>query len=165
MIRRDQPVRPAIALASILIALPLLSAARSVPLGRVPTSSDSSDVVTVVGTFHQALAAGDSVRALAVLAQDVLIIESGGIETRAEYRAHHLPADIQFARAVPSTHTVMRVTVKGDAAWVVSSSVTQGQTNGRSVNAAGAELVVLHRSESGWQITTVHWSSRPRRTS
>ena len=128
------------------------------------TRSDSSDVVAAVAGFHDALASGDSARALAALAPEVMILESGSIETRDEYRAHHLPADIQFARAVPSTRTVAHVTVQGDVAWIVSSSVTQGQNNGRAVNSAGAELVVLRRTTSGWRITAVHWSSRTRRT-
>ena len=154
-----------IALMSVFVTFPLLGAVPATRSGSPNTRSDSSDVVAVVASFHDALAAGDSSRALAALAQEVLILESGGIESRDEYRAHHLPADIQFARAVPSTRSVTRVTVIGDAAWVVSSSVTQGQNNGRAVNSAGAELVVLRRTTSGWQISAVHWSSRSRRTS
>ena len=126
--------------------------------------SDSADAVATIAKFHAALAAGDSTGALAVLAPDALIVESGGVETRAEYRAHHLPADIDFARVVPSTRTVTRVTVQGDVAWVTSTSVTQGQANGRQINSAGAELVVLRRSGSGWQISAIHWSSRTRRS-
>ena len=153
-----------VALASMLTAWPLFGAAHpSRSIGQT-ARSDSSDVVAVVARFHEALATGDSARALAVLALDVMILESGSIETRDEYRAHHLPADIQFARAVPSTRTVTRVTVQGDVAWLVSSSVTQGQNNGRAVNSAGAELVVLRRTTLGWQISAVHWSSRSRRT-
>jgi ketosteroid isomerase-like protein len=126
--------------------------------------SDSSDVAAAVTKFHAALAAGDSVGALALLAADALIAESGSVETRADYRAHHLPADIEFARGVPSTRVVTRVSVQGDAAWVVSTSVSQGQANGRQVNSAGAELMVLRRAGSAWQISAVHWSSRARRS-
>ncbi|HEY9228936.1 MAG TPA: nuclear transport factor 2 family protein [Gemmatimonadaceae bacterium] len=126
-------------------------------------ASDSSDVVAAVAKFHAALAAGDSTAALGLLTADALIVEGGAVETRADYRGHHLPADIQFARAVPSTRRVVRVTVQGDAAWVVSTSVSQGESNGRTVNSAGAELVVLRRGASGWQISAVHWSSRTRR--
>lgn len=152
-----------IVLLSTFMTGSLLGAARG-PLSTSHTTlSDSSEVVAVVASFHEALAVGDSARALAALASDVMILESGGIETRDEYRTHHLPADIQFARAVPSTRTVTRVTVHGDAAWVVSSSVTQGQNNGRAVNSAGAELVVLRRAAAGWQISAIHWSSRNRR--
>jgi len=127
------------------------------------TPSDSSDAVATIAKFHAALASGDSAGALAMLAPDALIQESGGVETRADYRSHHLRADIEFARAVPSTRTVMRVTVQGDVAWVASTSITQGQANGRQINSAGAELVVLRRTGSGWQISAIHWSSRARR--
>lgn len=125
--------------------------------------SDSSDVVAAVRRFHDALAAGDSGAALALLSPDALILESGVVETRAEFRAHHLSADIEFARAVRSSRTVVRVTMNGDAAWVTSTSITQGQVGGRQVNSAGAELVVLRRIRGIWQIEAIHWSSRPRR--
>ena len=62
---------------------------------------DSSDVAATVDRFHAALSAGDSTGALALLADDAVILESGGVETRDEYRSHHLPADIAFAQAVP----------------------------------------------------------------
>jgi ketosteroid isomerase-like protein len=126
--------------------------------------SDSADVVAVVTRFHSALVAGDSAAALALLSPDMLILESGAVETRVEYRAHHLPADIDFARALPSTRVTVRIQVLGDAAWVVSTSLTQGQANGRQVNSAGAELVVLSRTATGWQIRAIHWSSRNRRS-
>jgi hypothetical protein len=77
--------------------------------------TDSADVVTAVARFHSALAAGDSATALTILADDVLVLESGSVETRADYRAHHLSADIEFARSVPSKRTVTRVTVSGAA--------------------------------------------------
>ena len=161
--------RRSVAVGAIGLAATFLASPSHAALGaigartRSHATSDSSDVVDAVGKFHGALAAGDSAGALALLSADALIVESGAVETRADYRAHHLPADIEFARAVPSTRAVMRVTVQSDAAWVVSTSVSQGQANGRQVNSAGAELVVLRRGASGWQITAVHWSSRSRR--
>ena len=127
-------------------------------------ASDSSDVVNSVAHFHDALARGDSVAALAILASDVTILESGDLETRDQYRSHHLPADIGFARAIPSGRTVQGVTVHGNAAWVSATSVTTGTFNGRAINSAGAELTVLSRSSVGapWQIRAVHWSSHRR---
>jgi ketosteroid isomerase-like protein len=121
-------------------------------------ASDSADVVAIVAKFHSALAAGDSTTALALLSADALILESGSVETRADYRTHHLAADIEFARGVPSTNTVTRVTVQGDAAWVVSTSVSQGQVNGRSVTSGGGEIMVLRRVTSGWLISAIHWA-------
>ena len=127
-------------------------------------NSDSVEVVRTVGRFHAALARGDSAAALALLAPGATILESGSVETVAEYRAHHLPSDIDFARAVPATRGPVRVTVRGDAAWAVSTSETKGEFRGRPVNSAGAELMVLTRTADGWRIGAIHWSSR-RRTS
>lgn len=135
-------------------------------LGAQASAGDSAAVVATVERFHKALASADSGAALALLAPDVLILESGGVETRDEYRAGHLRGDIGFAQAVPSTRTVLRVTVTGSSAWVSSTSVTQGTYRERAINSAGAELVVLRRDAptgSDWRIVAIHWSSRARR--
>ncbi|MGZ8377292.1 MAG: YybH family protein [Gemmatirosa sp.] len=126
--------------------------------------SDSTDAARVVSGFHQALERGDSAAALALLAPDASILESGAVETVAEYRAHHLPADIEYARAIPGGRAPLRVQVRGDVAWAVGSSESRGEFRGRPVNSAGAELMVLTRTSAGWRISAIHWSSR-RRTS
>jgi ketosteroid isomerase-like protein len=125
--------------------------------------TDSSDVADAVNRYHHALETGDSAAALALLTDDAVILESGGSETRAEYRSHHLPSDIAFARAVKSLRSSVNVTVKGDVAWASSTSTTEGEFRGRPVNSAGAELMVLVRAEQGWKIAAIHWSSRTRR--
>ena len=129
---------------------------------RTPTA-DSAVAAEVVEHFHRALADADSVGALALLSDDVVILESGDVESRAEYRAHHLPADIAFARAVRSDRSPVRVTVRGDVAWAHATSTTHGQFHGRIVNSAGAELMVLTRAADGWKISAIHWSSHSRR--
>lgn len=141
--------------------------------GRTPTetarstggASDSAAAASVVERYHHALETGDSTAALALLTSDAVILESGGVETREEYRGHHLPADIAFARAVKSVRSLSRVVVRGDVAWVASTSTAQGEFRGRAVNSAGAELMVLVRGADGWQISAIHWSSRARRPS
>jgi ketosteroid isomerase-like protein len=135
---------------------------KGAPAGAV--RSDSADAARVVAGFHQALERGDSAAALALLAPDATILESGAVETVAEYRAHHLPADIEYARAVPGGRAPLRVHVRGDVAWAIGSSESKGEFRGRPVNSAGAELMVLTRGPSGWRISAIHWSSR-RRTS
>lgn len=124
------------------------------------TPSDSSDVVRVVEAFHAALAAGDSAAALRLLAADVVIQESGGVESRADYAQHHLPGDIAFARAVPSIRSGARVVIVGDAAWTSATSTTKGTYRERTINSLGAELMVLSRTKGVWQIRAIHWSSR-----
>ncbi len=61
---------------------------------------------TWLRAFHEGLAARDSVTALSLLAEDVVIYESGGVEaSREEYRSHHLPAGTgQTAERRPNLH-------------------------------------------------------------
>jgi uncharacterized protein (TIGR02246 family) len=124
--------------------------------------SDSASVVAVVEQFHAALARGDSARAFEILAPDVMVLESGGLETAAEYRSHHLPGDIAFAQAVKSERKVEQVRVSGDAAWVVATSTTEGKFRDRPVNSVGVELMVLSRRQGAWLISAIHWSARRR---
>lgn len=128
--------------------------------------ADSTSAVRTVEAFRLALATGDSAAVLALLAPDAVVIESGDVEHLGDYRRHHLPADIEFARAVPGRHTLVSALAEGNTAWVASTSVTQGQFNGRAVNSAGAELIVLTRvgNAAPWRIRAIHWSSH-RRTS
>jgi ketosteroid isomerase-like protein len=144
------------------LALALL-ALSALPVGAGAQQSDSAAVASVVERFHAALASGDSAAALALLAPDVTVLESGGLETLAEYRSHHLPGDIQFAQAVPRSRAPIKVTLAGDMAWATSTGVTQGEYRGRAINSNSAELMVLTRSGGGWLIRAIHWSSRARR--
>lgn len=129
----------------------------------VAAQSDSATVATTVQGFHAALATGDSTAALALLAPDVTILESGGVESRDDYRAHHLPGDIAFAQAVSSQRGPTAVKIHGNVAWAVTTSTTQGTYRDRPVNSTGAELMVLSREPDGWKIRAIHWSSRTRR--
>lgn len=145
----------------ILVAAVLL-ATLSVEVPAQSPAADSTAVMATVRAFHQALAAGDSVGALRLLAADAVILESGGRESRDEYAAHHLAEDIAFARAVPSQPGPLQITVSGDVAWASSTSVIQGSYGNRTIDRAGTELMVLSRTATGWEIRVIHWSSRPR---
>ena len=132
------------------------------PLAAQGSSADSIAAVTVVSQFRDALRSGDSSTVLRLLAPDVQVLEAGAAETRDEYRSHHLPADIEFARVMASTVRAISATVRGDVAWVTSTTEAVGMFQGRAVNSVGAELMVLTRTAQGWQIRAIHWSSRRR---
>lgn len=153
---------------TLMALLPIAAAAQGTNAATTTVATaqgtDSTDVVAVVERLHALLGQGDSSAVLALFTPDVVILESGGFEDRAEFRAHHLPADIAFARAVRSDRTVRSARVAGDAAWVASTSITQGEFRGRAINSVGAELIVLRRTGGKWMIAAIHWSSRARRT-
>ena len=123
---------------------------------------DSTQVATLVSGFHEALERGDSTAALALLSPDVAIVESGTVESLADYRSHHLPADIAFAKAVKAARQPRGVTVVGDVAYSVATSATKGTFGDRAVDTLGAELIVARRVDGQWRIAAIHWSSRRR---
>ena len=125
--------------------------------------TDSAQVAGVIVAYHDAMKKGDSTAALAMMTMDAIVLESGGVETREEFRAHHLPADIRFAQAIESKRGPILVRVQGNTAWASSTSTTQGDYNGRAINSNGAELMVLTMTAQGWKIAAIHWSSRQRR--
>jgi ketosteroid isomerase-like protein len=141
-------------------ALVLLLASAAPAAGQ--SSTDSVAALGTVQRFHDALTRGDSAAALDLLADDAVILESGGRESKTEYREHHMPGDIAFTRAVPSRPGPRNVTVEGDVAWVASTSTATGEYRGRNIDVRGAELIVLSRGPQGWRIRAIHWSSRPR---
>jgi len=133
------------------------------PVAAQAPISQSTDVIAVVDRFHAALASGDTSAALQLLADDAIMLEAGGVETRSEYAKNHLPADIEFEKGVSTKRSPIRVVVLGDAAWATSTSETTGTFQGRAVDFVGAESMVLSRESAGWRIRAIHWSSRVRR--
>jgi ketosteroid isomerase-like protein len=124
-------------------------------------AQDSTAVVALIERYHGALAEGDTATALSLIAEGAMVLESGDIETREQYRAEHLAADVQYARTVSSRREALGVKVRGNLAWAVSSSRAKGAFRGRPVDSQGAELMVLTREREGWKIRAIHWSSHP----
>ena len=148
------------AIATLVAVFPISQGAAASARG---AASDSSDVAAVVRRFDSLMAVGDSAGLLALLAEDAVILESGGLENRSEFRSHHLPADIGFARAVRSQQGPILVRVQGDVAWASSTSTVEGELRGRVINSVSAELMVFSRESGSWKIRAIHWSSRNRR--
>lgn len=155
-----------VALAAVLfvgVPKPALAQARDHAMMHPAAATDSAAVAGAVISFHEALRAGDTTAVLRLLADDVLIAETGAVETRAEYLSHHLRADMEFAGAVTGEMSPLSVTLSGDIAWAVSTSRASGTFRGRAVDSLGAELMVLTREGDAWRIRAIHWSSRPAR--
>jgi len=147
---------------SVKFILIVIIIAQFLPAQAQALDADSTAVAQTVRNFHEALATGDSNGVKQLLAPDVVILESGGLETREEYLSHHLTGDIQFAQAVTTRRNPHQITVSGDVAWASSTTETQGTFHKRLVKAVGAELMVLTRTAktNNWIIRAIHWSSR-----
>ncbi len=118
------------------------------------------EAAAVIDAFHAALDHGNEADALALLADDVLIFESGGAErSKAEYAGHHLAADATFSQATAQTITQRTGRAEGDLAWIATESKTVGTYKDRPINLIGTETMLLRRQNDGWQIVHIHWSS------
>lgn len=131
-----------------------------VPASPQTPAASTGDPRSIVDAFHDALRAGKRQAALVLLADDVLVLESGGAETsKAEYEAAHLDADMEYEAAVRSS-VIARQDYTGDAiAWVATEGHSSGTFRGKSVNRMTAETMVLRRFPEGWRIVHIHWSS------
>ena len=114
-----------------------------------------------VDSFHAALRRGDTRAAAALLANDALIFEEGGVErTKAEYAASHLSADAEFSKAVQSTLTRRAGQSNGKLAWIASEGRSTGVFRGSAIHRESTETMILRRTGRAWKIVHIHWSSR-----
>ncbi len=127
------------------------------PLLSIPVQ-DSPE--TTVDAFHAAVSGDDRDAALALLDEDVVIFEAGGAEmSRQEYASHHLGGDMKFAAAVERTVTDRQSDSRGDIAWVLTRTETHGSLGEREIHSRGTETMLLRRTDDGWRIVHIHWSS------
>jgi ketosteroid isomerase-like protein len=144
------------ALAVAALALPAVAAAQE----NAPSSEIEAKIRTVVHGFRQALQAGDSLAVLDLLHPEARIYEGGHAETREQYRSGHLRSDIAFLGAVTSETSWESVVVGGDLALYMSEYTVQGEYRGRDIDSHGTETIALVRTDAGWRIRHIHWSSR-----
>ena len=121
----------------------------------------ASEPQETVAAFHAALASGDKDKAIAMMAPDISIYESGYVErSRDEYAGHHLPEDIKFAKL--ATRKVLQHTQRqdGNLAIVWEETETLAKLKGKDVRLLGTETTLLQKTGDNWSIVHVHWSSR-----
>jgi ketosteroid isomerase-like protein len=141
--------------AAILACLLTLTACS----GQGAPPSDA-EITSVIESFYGAIKKGDAAAAMSVIAPDAVFLESGRLETRAEYEANHLPADMAFEKQVDGKRGPWQVKFDGNSAWAIALTEYNGTFDGSPVNFVSAQLVVLTRDTGTWLIRSVHWSSR-----
>ena len=150
---RSSAQRRLTALAVLLLWLPAC--------GSTPPVHNDAEVAAVLESFYGAIKRGDPQAAMSVIAPDALFVESGKLETRAQYEMNHLPADIDFEKQVTGKRDPLRITFKDDAAWVIATTTYDGKFEGAPVQFVSAQFMVLTKDGDAWKIRSIHWSSRP----
>jgi mono/diheme cytochrome c family protein len=128
------------------------------PSQKMPAAT--AGAAAAVDRFQSLLAKGETAEAAKVLDGMVLIYESGEAErSRAEYAAHHLPADAAFLKGA-SVRVLSRTgNAVGDLAWIATESEIK-KAGSKPVNLVATEPKVLKRDANDWHIAHIHWSSR-----
>jgi ketosteroid isomerase-like protein len=163
MAMRTELKIPAAALGTVLLAVlaGCTAGAGSRPTGAAPVVTDPR---AVAETFNRALAAGDGDAVRSLLVPGVLIFESGGAETSAlEYAGHHLPADMAFMASVKREQISQASGGDDSNAWVATRSRLSGSFKGKDLDLDSTETLVMSKTDAGWRIVHVHWSSAPHR--
>ena len=122
------------------------------------TQSPEDQVRAVAQAFGDALARADSTAALALLQDDVLILEGQRAETKTQYRSGHLAADIRYLTTVKSERLREGVTITGETAlYTRQSRMTGTSARGAPIDRTSTEAMTLVRTPDGWRIRSIHW--------
>lgn len=116
----------------------------------------------IADTLHSAIAASDTEGVENILETDVLIFESGGVESSLEeYARHHMHSDMEFMAGMEREVLTRNVFQAGDMAVVSTRSRLSGSFRDRELDLFSTETLVLTRTAKGWKVRHIHWSSAP----
>jgi len=163
-----KPIRYSTALLAGLLALPLLAVAHDSKQHAMTKSAvvdtAAQPAIEVVEQFSQALQTADFNRVGELLSEDVLILESGGAErSREEYLGHHAIADALFLKGAHVQVKQRAARVEGPLAWVGTESELHATKDGKALTLLSTETMILKKTDAGWRIVHIHWSSRAKK--
>ncbi|WP_218352350.1 nuclear transport factor 2 family protein [Alteromonas lipotrueiana] len=120
-------------------------------------SGNSTEPGHAVISFHRALKQQNQEKAKSLLAEDVVIFESGRIEKSArEYSSHHMLSDMKYLSKMKSELIFHQVGIQGDRAISMSVSNTKDE-KGKSYKLM--QTAALRKVDGRWIIYHLHWSN------
>jgi ketosteroid isomerase-like protein len=127
-------------------------------------ADDEAAVAAAAKAFQTAMDTGDAPTVMRYIADDALMMEGGTIENRMQYEKDHLPADLEFAKGMTAKRMPVKQDVRGDVAWIRTSTEFSGTFEGKPLALLGLETMVMTREPDGWKIRALHWSAQRRPT-
>lgn len=130
---------------------------------KIDVPDEAQTAVALVDAFGEALASADFELVEEMLDPNVIVLESGGVESsREEYLMHHARSDASFLAQAKATLLGRRARIRSDTAWVASEGELHVQKDGEPLVLLTTETMVLGYTGLKWKITHIHWSSRPK---
>lgn len=145
-------------------SIPAMFACLAVLFWTGPIAADSLEdqAAATAEALYAAIATGDSEKVSRILAPDVLVFESGGIEgSLAEYASHHMPADMEFLAGMQREVLERQVSADDKMAVVSTRSRLSGRFRDQDIDLFSTETLVMKATEDGWRVEHIHWSSSP----
>lgn len=114
----------------------------------------------IADALHAAIGAGDEAALRELLDPELTVYESGAVESSLEeYASHHMRADIMFMAQMQREVLSRDVVRDGSLSVVTTRSRLHGTFQGRDMNKASNETLVIRHGETGSRIVHIHWSS------
>ncbi len=112
-------------------------------------------------SLYTGLKKGDTELLQSIMDPQVLIFESGGVESSwEEYASHHLGADITFMANISREIISRKILEQGEIFVIATQARLTGTYRDEQIDSTSDETLVLQKKEQGWRITHIHWSSR-----
>ena len=128
-------------------------------------ADEVADIRAFLAAYDRAFVAKDLDRLAAFYHPDVTIFEGGGVNRGwADYRDNHLGPELAEFQGLEFSHQDVSPNPLGSGArtaYVTSEYRLKARVEGRDIDAAGLETLVLVRDEKdAWKIRHSHTSSR-----
>ena len=112
-------------------------------------------------SLYTGLKTGDTELLQSIMDPQVLIFESGGVESSwEEYASHHLGADMTFMANMSREIISRKILEQGEIFVIATQARLSGTYRDEQIDSTSDETLVLQKKEQGWRITHIHWSSR-----
>lgn len=153
--------------AALLLAAPAVLAHEGQVHAAAAAPAANAALAPVIATadrFAAAIKAADFDTVRTLLDDDVLILESGGVERSLdEYLGHHAIADAAFLAGATVKVTRRAGDVQGASAWLATESEITPAAGSHAKPLLSTETLVMRKAGNAWRIVHVHWSSRPKK--
>ena len=129
--------------------------------GAVASEGSPAGPEVAADALHHAISSGNEEQIRALLDPEVLIFESGGVESSLEeYAGHHMGADMKFMAGM-DRELLERQTFESEGlAAVTTHSRLSGTYNDKTLALVSTETLVLRHTDDGWKVRHIHWSSQ-----
>ena len=128
-------------------------------------ATEERAIASRLQSFDRAFVAKDLDKLATFYHPDVTIFEGGGVNTGwADYRDHHIGPELNGFENLQFEHRNIAAHVLdgGRVAYVTSEYTLKARVNGRDIDSAGLETLVLVKVGDAWKIRHSHTSARRR---